>query len=325
MTVIVATLGKACEKQLASLIQNGMGIARLNFSHETADVHLGRLRALRKADNRLGTETLVMVDLQGPEVRLVLEKEKKVEKGGMVFLSEKMLTMPDFLQKVIVGSRLLIDDGLVELEVREKRNGGVVCEVLADGTLKPRKTVACEWVTMDGSAIVQEDRRTIALVAKNVDWIAVSHVKTAGDMEEARALADCRVIAKIENAVAVRNIREIIQASDGIMVARGDLGVNVPLQLLPGIQEQIVGLCRQVGIFSVVATQMMESMIAYPRPSRAEITDVWNAVRQGANGVMLSGETAVGAHPAEAVGWMRKICDAAEKQAGSQEVEELLH
>ncbi len=309
---IIATLGQACEERLADLIRNGMTVGRLNFSHETTETHLRRLRLLREAGR-----AQAMADLRGPEVRLVTAEPVPVTQGRQIIFSfggtGLTVTNASFLAKLEPGMRVLVDDGMVELDVNERTADGVVCTARADGNLKPRKTVAAEGVTVDGSALVPEDRETIRLARRaGMDWIAVSHVKTAEDMEEARSLAGgTKIMAKVENAEALRHIEEIIQASDGVMVARGDLGVNIPLEQVPLVQERVISLCRRAGVFSVVATQMMESMMTYPRPSRAEVTDVWNAVRQGADAVMLSGETAVGKHPTETVAWMRRVAEAA--------------
>lgn len=331
VTKIIATIGTASQRSgvLIPMTQQGMNIARLNFSHENEKIHTERMKLIRKLNSIHEADVKIMLDLKGPEVRLWgMEKPVELKKDDTITLSEQSgpkkikLSNPSIIKKLDVGSKVLIDDGYAELMVVQKSKIEVICKALDNCTLKPRKSVGSEFVTLGQKAIIQDDINAIKCgVREKADYIAVSHVRNAKDMEEARSLckkSDIQLVAKIENFEAIKNIRSIIEASDGIMVARGDMGINIPLWYVPLVQEHIIKLCTRANVFSIVATQMMESMVANRRPTRAEVTDVYTAVKQGAKAVMLSGETAVGNYPVETIEYMRKIIETAESSAALQ-------
>lgn len=320
-TGIIATIGKSCQRGqiLHSMAEKGMDFARINFSHENHKIHSERLKLIQGVNNAYNTGIRVLLDLKGPEVRVDRSDKLSLRKGESILLSRTAgrgkirLSNPSLLRKLDVGSIVLIDDGTVQLRVTEKRRGGVRCVALSNCVVHPRKSVASEFLTLEQSAITREDQKAIKFANRHeVDFVAVSHVQTPDDILAARELTEVPLIAKIENYRAVQNIKEIAKVSDGVMVARGDLGSNVPLEFLPLIQEHLLSVCASTSTFSIVATQMMESMIANKRPTRAELSDVYLAVRQGANAVMLSGETAIGKYPVETVDYMRRTIETAE-------------
>ncbi|MBI4895784.1 MAG: pyruvate kinase [Candidatus Aenigmarchaeota archaeon] len=324
-TSIIATIGPASQKEdiMLSMAKKGMNIARINFSHETIEIQENRIDTARRINEKHNMNIKILVDLRGPEVRISnVEKAVKFKKGDILYLSRRAgpnrikLSNGTMLRKLVVGSTILIDDGNCEIKIVEKGLDGVKCEVLEDCVIKPRKSVAAEFVTSEEGAITEFDKEIIKLaVEKKVDYLALSHVKSAKDVEEARQLLGSsmiKIISKIENHEAVENIEAIVDAGDGIMIARGDLGVNVPIEYIPLIQEQIVKLCNRKKKFCIVATQMMESMLENKRPSRADVNDVYTAVVEGADAVMLSGETTLGKFPIDVVTYMKKVTKVAQ-------------
>ena len=269
----------------------------------------------------------ILFDLKGPEVRLQLKQPLALKKGEQVRFSPRagdvQLSNPSILKKLVEGSKLLIEDGYVELQVKETFEDGVMCTATESCVLKPKKSVGLEWTDVDQPAITKEDQAAIKFGVKSgADYIAISHVRTKQDVLEAQTFAEgIPIIAKIENYQAVKNLKEILDAADMVMVARGDLGISLPLWFVPLVQEHILKVSRQQGRFAIVATQMMESMFANKRPTRAEVNDVYTAVGQGASGVMLSGETAIGKYPVETIEWVNKIIQVAE----SKDVIDLAH
>ncbi|VVB74749.1 Pyruvate kinase [Candidatus Tiddalikarchaeum anstoanum] len=330
-TKIVCTIGPACDSpdMLDKLAKSGMNVARLNFSHGDHTSHLVNIKKINELNTHLEVPIAILIDLQGPDIRLGLFKEKTfLEDGKQVVLTTKELVSDaetisidykKFPQSVSKGSFVYIADGTIELKVKEIKGQDVICEVVVGGEVNSRKNVNIPGAVVDLPAISDKDANDARFGAENkVDFIGLSFVKTAKDIMELKELleknhSEADVIAKIECIQAVNNIDEIIKAADGIMVARGDLGVQVPIEEVPNIQKMIIKKCNQAGKPVIVATQMLESMTKNPRPTRAEVTDVSNAILDGADAVMLSGETANGKYPHRAIDMMNKIIRETEK------------
>ncbi len=322
----MATVGPACddERGLARLVRAGVDVFRLNQSHGTRDEHRALLRRIRSVGERLGVQTATVVDLMGPRYRIgELAAPVRLRAGQEVELGEEgaRATLPvndqAILRHLEPGERVLIDNGLLELEVTRKRRARVRARVIAGGVVHSRKGINLPDSDLP-FAITPKDRRDIAMaVEEGADFLAASYVGAAADVEQVRRVmrrsgGELPIIAKLERARAVARVDEIVVASDAVMVARGDLGVEVPLHRVPVIQKQIVDAAWRLGKPVVVATQMLESMIEQPRPTRAESSDVANAVFDGADALMLSGETATGRYPTEAVRTMADIIVEAE-------------
>lgn len=326
-TKIVCTLGpaSASEEMIRELALNGMDIARLNFSHDIHENHLNRINAIKKVREELNLPIAILLDTKGPEIRtLTLKDNQKVllEKGQEFILTTDDIigdehrvgvTYTDLPNDVQVGSQILIDDGLIELKVKKIVNTDVICEVIAGGELGERKGVNLPNAKLKLPAITEKDREDIIFgINQGVDFIAASFVRNAEAIREIKKIlndcnSDVAIIAKIENAEGLENIDEIIEEADGIMVARGDLGVEVPSEVVPYIQKTIIQKCNDAFKPVITATQMLDSMIRNPRPTRAEATDVANAIHDGTDAIMLSGETAAGKYPVEALRMMVKI------------------
>lgn len=326
-TKIVCTLGPASanEEMIRELALNGMDIARLNFSHDVHENHLKRINVIKKVREELNLPIAILLDTKGPEIRtLTLKDNEKVllVKGQEFILTTEDIigdehrvgvTYTDLPGDVQVGSQILIDDGLIELKVTKITDADVICEVIAGGELGERKGVNLPNAKLKLPPITEKDREDIIFgINQGVDFIAASFVRNAEAIREIRKiLEDCNsdvaIIAKIENAEGLENIDEIIEEADGIMVARGDLGVEVPSEVVPYIQKTIIQKCNDAFKPVITATQMLDSMIRNPRPTRAEATDVANAIYDGTDAIMLSGETAAGKYPVEALGMMVKI------------------
>lgn len=332
-TKIVATVGPACSssENLLALAKAGVSIFRLNFSHGSHQDHKEVLDRIVEINKKYDVHLGVMADLQGPKLRVgkVQEGGIPLKRGDLIrFSNEKCIgtidkvymSYPQFAQDVQVGERVLCDDGKLVFEVKETdQTANVILRVVHGGILQSNKGVNLPDTNVSLPCLTEKDLEDLRFIlTQPFNWIALSFVRKAADVEELTARIEAaghqaRVISKIEKPEAVRNIKEIIKVSNAIMVARGDLGVEVPMERVPSIQKNIIRLCIQRARPVIVATQMMESMITNPSPSRAEITDVANAVLDGTDAVMLSGETSVGDHPVAVVKAMIKIINEAEK------------
>ena len=326
-TKIICTVGPSSStpEQLKALIANGMNIARLNFSHGTHEEQLEKIKTIKKVREELGVPVALLLDTKGPEIRTkLLENDEKVElEAGQTFtltirdiIGNKEIvsvTYDQIVEDVKAGNRILIDDGLIELLVKEVTATDVICEVVNGGSLGNRKGVNIPSVNINLPGITEKDREDIIFGIENgVDFIAASFVRNAQAVRDIRAIldeynADIQIISKIENEEGIDNIDEIIKESDVIMVARGDLGVEVPVESVPKMQKAIIKKCNDAYKPVITATQMLDSMIRNPRPTRAEVTDVANAIYDGTDAIMLSGETAMGKYPVEAVRMMANI------------------
>lgn len=334
-TKIIATLGPATDAPgaLKQLIGEGVDVVRLNLSHGSADDHRARATATREAAAELGIEVAILLDLQGPKIRIERFAEGAITlEPGQVFaldcradappgdLSRVGVSYHDLWRDVVPADVLLLDDGLVALEVLSVEEHSIVCRVLIGGRLSDRKGINRLGGGLTLAALSDKDRADIRLAAEiGADFLAVSFVKTAGDIHQARELlreagGNAALVAKIERAEAIENLTAIVEASDAVMVARGDLGVEIGDAELPGLQKKIIREALARSRVVITATQMMQSMVESPIPTRAEVLDVANAVIDGTDAVMLSAETATGRHPDKAVAAMRRVCLGAERQ-----------
>lgn len=331
-TKIVATLGFASDspEKIAALVDAGVNVFRLNFSHGTQAEHAQRIATIREVEAKAGRAIAILADMQGPKYRIGEVKDGVVLEAGQELRldmnaetgdgSRVYLPHPEIFDALLPGHHLLLDDGKLRLIVRKMETEALVTEVVVGGPLSSRKGVNIPDVKLATSPLTKKDRSDLAFALdQGVDWIALSFVQSVGDVLDARTLIGERALlmAKIEKPAALDDIDNIIQASDGIMVARGDLGVELPPEKVPSVQKNLVGKCRQIGKPVLVATQMLESMILAPTPTRAEASDVATAVFDGADGVMLSAETAAGQYPVEAVDIMVRIIQSAEQHIRS--------
>nr|WP_297200484.1 pyruvate kinase [Thermanaeromonas sp.] len=337
-TKIVCTLGPASERVevLTQMIRAGMNVARFNFSHGTWDEHGARMEAVKKAAAQVGARVALLLDTKGPEIRLGRVKPGVVLQDGreVVLTTEDVegdeerlpVTLPDLPRDVQPGQQILLDDGMIELEVLAKGSTEVRCLVKHGGEISSHKGVNIPGVVLNLPALTDKDVADIEFGLKQgIDFLALSFVRTAQDVLEAKRLleehkARVGVIAKIENRIGVENIDEIIEVADGVMVARGDLGVEIPVEEVPLVQKMIIKKCNRAGKPVITATQMLESMVRNPRPTRAEVADVANAILDGTDAVMLSAETAVGRYPVEAVATMARIARRAEESLPHEEI-----
>jgi pyruvate kinase len=326
-TKIVATLGPASDapERIWELVRAGVDVFRFNFSHGTREEHARRMREVRRAAEELGRTVAILQDLQGPKVRVgELPEHRPVElrEGEQVLIRtqpgsspERYLTTtsPELLREVRPGDRILLGDGQMELSVTAVRESGVEARVVRGGRVEEHKGMSLPGVRMHVPTLTEKDLEDLRFgVAQGVDLVALSFVRRAEDVLSARAElerlgADLPLIAKLEKAEALEHLEEILASSDGVMVARGDLGVEVPLERVPVLQKTIIRRANEFGIPVITATQMLESMVHQPRPTRAEVSDVANAILDGTDAVMLSDETAVGTYPIEAVRMMDRI------------------
>ena len=338
-TKIVCTIGPAtCSPEaLHRLIDAGMNVARLNFSHGTHEEHAAVISAIRSHES--GCSIAILQDLSGPKVRIGEIAAGKAElKDGAEFIltardvpgdeREATISIPEMTEVVPVGAQLLVDDGNIELKVTARRHDCLICTVVNGGTLSAHKGVNAPGITLPIAAITDKDLDDLRFgIKQRVDWVAASFVRSASDIAVLRGICDAAkakigLIAKIEKHEAVRHIDEIVAAVDGVMVARGDLGVEIPIDEVPVMQKMIIKKCNAVGKPVITATQMLESMIHNPRPTRAEVSDVANAILDGTDAVMLSGETAVGDYPYLAVKMMDRVARYTEN---SQPAAAILH
>ncbi|KQT85823.1 pyruvate kinase [Aurantimonas sp. Leaf443] len=326
---ILATLGPASssEEMIQKLHRAGADVFRINMSHADHDLMRELVKRIRNVEEAVGRPIGILADLQGPKLRVGKFQDGKIElSAGDEFTLDDdpalgsqtrvNLPHPEILEAVKPGHRLLIDDGRLELRCLESDGKRLRCVVVAGTKISDRKGVSLPDTTIATGALTEKDRRDLdAVLAENVDWVALSFIQRPDDLAEARKIARGRafLLAKIEKPQAVERLDEIIELSDAIMVARGDLGVELPLEMVPGIQKQITRACRKAGKPVVVATQMLESMITAPVPTRAEVSDVSIAVYEGADAIMLSAESAAGDYPVEAVSMMDRIAQRVEK------------
>lgn len=337
-TKIICTMGPATDDRevLRALMEHGMDIARFNFSHGSHEEQKKRIDLVKAQRQESDIPVALLLDTKGPEIRTgVLKGGKKVllDAGADLLLtteeiegtSERVsITYPGLPADVKPGSQILIDDGLLELRVLSVTETDIACQVVNGGELGERKGVNVPGVKVRLPGITEKDREDILFgIREGFDYIAASFVRNSAVIHEIRKLLDenggeqIGIIAKIENAEGIENIDEIIQASDGIMVARGDMGVEVPAYKVPHIQKKIIKKCNESYVPVITATQMLDSMMRNPRPTRAEVTDVANAIYDGTDAIMLSGETAAGKYPVEAVKMMVEIAENTEKHMRS--------
>ncbi|MBM6896843.1 pyruvate kinase [Pseudoflavonifractor capillosus] len=331
-TKIICTLGPASESEevIEKLILTGMDAARFNFSHGTHESHLALLTRVKNVRDRLGRPLATILDTKGPEIRIRSFASGKIElaEGDTFTLTTRevegdntivSVTYANLHNEVSVGTHLLIDDGLVDIEVTEIKGQDIICRVVTGGPLSNNKSINIPNTHISLPALTEKDKGDLKFAVENdFDFVAASFVRQASDVEEIRAVLDSHggqnigIIAKIENQEGVDNLEEILRVADGLMVARGDLGVEIPAQDVPVIQKRMIKAAIAQGKHVVTATQMLDSMIRNPRPTRAEVSDVANAVFDGTGCVMLSGETASGKHPVEALKTMVDIVTTAE-------------
>lgn len=334
-TKIVCTIGPSSRSicTLTDMARSGMNVARLNFSHGTHEYHAGTIEMIKQVRRELGLPIAIMLDTKGPEIRTGCFCE-----GGVELVQDESFTLTTAPRKggadgcqvsfeglpaaVSEGSRILIDDGKIELRAESVSGGDIVCRVVRGGKVSDHKGINLPGIKLDMPYLSDRDREDILFgVEQDVDFIAASFVRSKEDVASMRKFVnfnggrDIRIISKIENGEGVDNFAEILRVSDGIMVARGDMGVEIEFERLPGLQKRFIKSCYSAGKMVITATQMLESMTFSPTPTRAEITDVANAVFDGTSAVMLSGETAAGKYPVEAVKVMAKIAERAEADA----------
>ena len=332
-TKIICTLGPSTDKDgvLRELVANGMNVARFNFSHGSHEEHLGRFEKLKAIREELGKPVAALLDTKGPEIRLKEFKNgvEMLEAGQTFTLTTRevegtkeicSITYKDLPQDVHEGGTIMLDDGLIMLHIEQVTDTDIICTVLNSGKIKTKKGVNVPGVHLSMPYLSQKDREDIIFGVQNgFDFIAASFVRTAQDVYDIRNLlneydSNIRIIAKIENREGVNNIDSILSAADAVMVARGDLGVEIDFTELPGIQKDIIDRSFSFGKPIVTATQMLDSMMVNPRPTRAEISDVANAIYDGTSAIMLSGETAAGDYPVEALKTMSAIAERTENE-----------
>ncbi len=333
-TKIVCTVGPACsdEKILERMCLAGMNVARLNFSHGSHEQHLEKINLIKKVRERLNMPIAIMLDTKGPEYRIKTFKDGKVDllEGDIFTFTPKevegdnsrvSVNYKDLAKDLSAGDRILLNNGLLIFETVEIKDGDVICRVIEGGELSDRKSMAFPGKVLKQKYLSEQDKSDLKFGLENdVDFIACSFVSCAQDLRDVKEYikgldieAPVSLIAKIENRSGVENIEEICEECDGIMIGRGDMGVEIPFEELPGIQKKLITKCRLLGKRVITATEMLESMIHNPRPTRAEISDVANAVYDGTSAIMLSGETAAGKHPVEAVETMSRIAEETER------------
>lgn len=333
-TKIICTIGPASESEemITALCEAGMNVARLNFSHGTHEEHFRRIKTIRKVREKLGLPIAIMLDTKGPEYRIGTFRDGKVsvqEGERFVFTTEDVegdqgivsVSYKDLARELTAGDRILVNNALLEFRVTGTDGTRIETEVVIGGELSDRKSMSFPGKHLQQVYLSEQDKEDILFgVEHDVDFIACSFVSVRQDLEDIHAFlkehrkdSTVELIAKIENQSGYDHIEEICEECDGIMVARGDMGVEVPFEQLPAIQKDLITKCRMMGKRVITATEMLESMIHNPRPTRAETSDVANAVYDGTSAVMLSGETAAGEYPVQAVQTMAKICEATEQ------------
>lgn len=331
-TKIVATIGPASESEamLTALVKAGMNVCRLNFSHGTHERAFLQVKNIRDVSIKLGTPTAILQDLSGPKIRIgnFYQEHVILKKGGIFTLTTKacvgdetkaFVNYPALPKEIKKGDSILLDDGKKRLEVLSVLGTEIKCRIMVGGETKGRRGVNLPGVSLKISCLTAKDKKDVLFgIEHKVDYVALSFVRRASDIRELRAILNkakstTKIIAKIETEEAIQNIDAIIAETDGVMVARGDLAVEVPAQEVPILQKMIIEKCNIAGKPVIVATQMMESMIKSPVPTRAEVSDVANSILDGADAVMLSEESALGEYPVEAVAMMSSVAEIAEK------------
>ena len=343
-TKIICTIGPSSsdENTIRQMINNGMDVARLNFSHGSLAEHKEKIKMIRSVSEKLNHPVAILQDLRGPKIRVgdappsginLSPGQQFTLTGDAVSPTPERITVsyPDLPSEVESGDRILLADGLLELEVSHVSGSDIVCKVITGGILTSRKGINLPSRSIKADSATEKDIEDLKFgISQNVDYVALSFVRTSADIEKVKAIIaknekSIPVIAKIEKHEALKNIDEIMAVSDGVMVARGDLGVEIPLEQVPGIQQMIMTKASECGKPVIVATQMLRSMVDAPRPTRAEASDVANAVFGGTDAIMLSEETAMGRYPVEAVRYMRKIALTAEKDFANEKYLRLTH
>ena len=332
-TKIICTIGPASDKQetLEQMCLAGMNVARLNFSHGTHPEHLDKIQKIKAVREKLGLPIAILLDTKGPEYRIRTFKNGSITlKDGddFTFTTEQVegdetrvaVSYENLHNEMHPGERILVNNGLLIFEVVSVEGKNIRCKTIAGGVMSNRKSMSFPDKVLHSVYLSEQDKADLLFGIENdVDFVACSFVSQAQDLKDVRAFlnanggSDISLIAKIENRSGIDNIEEICNECDGIMIGRGDMGVEIPFEQLPGIQKQLITKCRLLGKRVITATEMLESMIEKPRPTRAEISDVANAVYDGSSAVMLSGETAAGKYPVETITAMAKICEEAEK------------
>ena len=332
-TKIICTIGPASEHEdvLTRMIKAGMDVARLNFSHGSHEEHQGKIDLIKKVRQKLHMPIAIMLDTKGPEYRIKTFENGKIElKDGDTFTlttddivgnQERVsVNYENLIRDLKVGDRVLVANGIIILQVRELKGNDAICDVIAGGTLSDRKSMNFPNKVMKHAYLSKQDKDDLLFGIQNgIDFVAASFISRKQDVLDVRRFLDehggrdVEIIAKIENQTGIDNVEEICQACSGIMIGRGDLGVEVPFAELPAIQKYLITKCRLLGKRVITATEMLESMIHNPRPTRAEISDVANAVYDGTSAVMLSGESAAGKYPVRTVQTMAEIVEETEK------------
>ncbi len=335
-TKIICTIGPASEneKTLTEMCLAGMNVARLNFSHGSHEEHEKKIALVKAVREKLNLPIAIMLDTKGPEYRIGTFKNGKVELNTgdeFTFTTDDVegdetrvsVNYKDLIQNLKVGDRVLVNNGLVIFEVKELSGSNAICSIITGGVLSNRKSMSFPNKVMPGPFLSEQDKADLLFgIRHEVDFVAASFVSTRSDVKEMRAFLNenggqgIDIIAKIENRSGVDNIEAICEDCEGIMIARGDLGVEIPFVEVPSVQKMLTSKCRMLGKRVITATEMLESMIQNPRPTRAEISDVANAVYDGTSAVMLSGESAAGKHPVEAVRSMAQIAEYTEQHTG---------
>ena len=332
-TKIICTIGPASDSEeiLIQLCRSGMNVARLNFFHGTHEEHLEKIKMIKMVREKMGYPLPIMLDTKGPEYRIRdFKNGKEVLQDGQTFTFTARnvsgdativsVNYADLVSELSVGDKILVNNGLLIFEVKELAETDVICEVISGGEISDRKSMNFPNHVFEGEYLSDDDKSDLLFGIENdIDFVAASFVSNKENVCELRKFLDenggkdIDIIAKIENRAGVDNIDEICEIADGIMVARGDLGVEIPFMEVPAIQKYLIKKCRLLGKRVITATEMLESMIHNPRPTRAEISDVANAVYDGSSAIMLSGETAAGKYPVEAVRNMAEIAECTEK------------
>ena len=338
-TKIICTIGPASENEqtLTAMCKAGMNVARLNFSHGTHEEHEKKIALVKSVRDKLDLPIAIMLDTKGPEYRIGTFADGKVEVNvgdTFTFTTENVegdqsrvsVNYKDLIRNLSVGDRVLVNNGLVIFEVKELEGNNAICNVVIGGTLSNRKSMSFPNKVMPGPYLSEQDKADLLFgIEHDVDFVAASFVSTKNDVVELREFLDAHggknidIIAKIENRSGVDNIEEICEVCEGIMIARGDLGVEIPFVEVPAVQKLLINKCRMLGKRVITATEMLESMIYNPRPTRAEISDVANAVYDGSSAIMLSGESAAGKYPVEAVRNMAQIAEYTEQHTSYRE------